>query len=193
MRITVKISCKTSQCLVSLLQGVSIFLFLFVWFLTRRDQAAAVCAPRRLHKLQRGSSAPSASEACVGTALGAPGLQLPTLAIRLQVQIHVGKGARERETKSAKILQIAGGFGGNKRTRVAADRGPPGSRARSRRGARRLPFGGLLTLSPRSPLPVPPLSIPFNIRGTEAPAAALARDSSLQRFFFVCRVRSPHS
>ncbi|KAM7238562.1 hypothetical protein CapIbe_010082 [Capra ibex] len=35
------------------------------------------------------------------------------------------RSERERETKSAKILQIAGGFGGNKRTRVAADRGPP--------------------------------------------------------------------
>uniref|UniRef100_A0A8C2S6S2 Tribbles homolog 2 n=1 Tax=Capra hircus TaxID=9925 RepID=A0A8C2S6S2_CAPHI len=35
------------------------------------------------------------------------------------------RSERERETKSAKILQIAGGFRGNKRTRVAADRGLP--------------------------------------------------------------------
>ena len=104
------------------------------------------------------------------------------------------RSERERETKSAKILQIAGGFRGNKRTRVAADRGLPWeSGSEQTRCPAAAVWWVLLTLSPRSPLPVPPLSIPFNIRGTEAPAAALARDSSLQRFFFVCRVRSPHS
>lgn len=34
-----------------------------------------------------------------------------------------------------------------------------------------------------APFPSPPLSFRFKIRGTEAPAAALARDSSLQRVF----------
>lgn len=78
---------------------------------------------------------------------------------------------------------------GNKRTRAAADRVPPGAGL----GADQVPSGAhleVLTLSPRSPLPVPSLRTPFKTRGTEAPAAALPGTHPSRGFFFVCRVRS---
>lgn len=79
----------------------------------------------------------------MGTAPGAPELQLLTLAIRLQVQIHVAKGASEREKlKVRRFCKSLAAFGVTKGPELPPTEDSPGSRARSRRGARRLPFGG---------------------------------------------------